>query len=51
MAASPAISASSRALTVDGGVIGVEVSTVVSIVRDELEVLRVGKGPVDALLV
>ena len=35
---------------VDGGYTGTEVSTVVSLVGDELEVLREGKGPVEGLL-
>jgi tRNA threonylcarbamoyl adenosine modification protein (Sua5/YciO/YrdC/YwlC family) len=34
---------------VDGGYTGTDVSTVVSLVRDEIEVLRIGKGPLDAL--
>jgi tRNA threonylcarbamoyl adenosine modification protein (Sua5/YciO/YrdC/YwlC family) len=34
---------------VDGGYTGTDVSTVVSFIRDEVEVIREGKGPVDAL--
>jgi tRNA threonylcarbamoyl adenosine modification protein (Sua5/YciO/YrdC/YwlC family) len=34
---------------VDGGPVSTEVSTVVSLVGDEFEVMRVGKGPVDLL--
>jgi tRNA threonylcarbamoyl adenosine modification protein (Sua5/YciO/YrdC/YwlC family) len=34
---------------IDGGYTGTEVSTVISLVRDELEVLREGKGAVDDL--
>ncbi len=34
---------------VDGGYTGIDVSTVLSLVRDEVEVLREGKGPVDVL--
>ena len=34
---------------VDGGYTGTDVSTVLSLIHDELEVLRVGKGPIDDL--
>jgi tRNA threonylcarbamoyl adenosine modification protein (Sua5/YciO/YrdC/YwlC family) len=37
-------------LVLDGGLLTVEPSTVVSLVQDEIEVLREGKGPVDLLL-
>jgi len=34
---------------VDGGFTGSDVSTVVALIRDEIEILRVGKGALDAL--
>jgi tRNA A37 threonylcarbamoyladenosine synthetase subunit TsaC/SUA5/YrdC len=34
----------------DGGLLTNEPSTVVSLLEDEIEVLREGKGPVDLLL-
>ena len=37
-------------LVVDGGLLTNEPSTVVSLIDDEITVLREGKGPVDLLL-
>lgn len=37
-------------LVLDGGLLTYEPSTVVSLIEDEIEVLREGKGPVDLLL-
>lgn len=36
-------------MLVDGGYTGTEVSTVLALIRDELEVMREGKGQVDDL--